>query len=86
MSDRVIQCDRRQQHTRTDHPYWLVSDFERPHLSPAEIYLLHEQRLLRLAVCEEGKGVRVALVEVAQELAALNANLAALTRRIGGDA
>jgi hypothetical protein len=83
----AADADQRSRCSRQECAYWLVSDCERQRLSLAETAMLHEQRLLRLAVCEEGRGVRVALVEIAQQqLATLNANIAALTRRIGGDA
>lgn len=72
--------------TRTEYSYWLVSECERQRLSLAETATLHDQRLLRVAVCEEGRGVRVALVEIAQQLATLNTTIEALTGRIGGDA
>jgi len=82
----TANVDQRSRSTHQEGLYWLVSDSERVRLSLAETATLHEQRLLRIAVCEEGRGVRVALVEIAQHLATLNANIEALTRRIGGDA
>ena len=82
----AADADQRSRCSRQECAYWLVSDCERQRLSLAETATLHEQRLLRLAVCEEGRGVRVALVEIAQQLALLNANIAALSGRIGGDA
>jgi len=78
--------DHHASHAHLKSAYWLVSDCERQRLSLSETAMLHEQRMLRVAVCEEGRGVRVALVEIAQQLASLNANIAVLTRRIGGDA
>lgn len=73
-------------HVQLKSAYWLVSDCERQLLSLAETATLNEQRLLRIAICEEGRGVRVALVEIAQQLATLSANIETLTRRIGGEA
>jgi hypothetical protein len=82
----VADVDQRSRRSRQESPYWLVSDCERQRLSLAETAMLHEQRMPRVAVCEEGRGVRVALVEIVQQLASLNASIEALTRRSGGDA
>jgi len=86
MPERTNRNEHRPRHICAETPYCLVAHFERPHLSPAEIAMLHEQRMLRVAVCEEGRGIRIALVEIAQQLAALNANLTTLNQRIGGGA
>lgn len=86
MPERAIPSDQRPGHNRPKRLYWLVSDSERRYLSPMEMAELHEQRMLRIAVCEEGRGVRVALVEIAHEVAKLNSTLAAISARIGGGA